>query len=149
MPTSAALLDTSRVWPERRAMLDESTLRRHLATLGWEAARHGNGTFRSLHETPEGPVVVYLRLQEHWLVASVVPFLATKGDNSFELSRWLLRMNRDMRQTKFAYDEDGDVVLTVELPTEALDFSEIEAALEGLVASAVKHRKTLRAAASG
>lgn len=130
-------------------MLDESVLRQHLTTLGWEASRHGSGTLRCLHDTREGPVEVYLRLQEHWLVASVVPFLATKGDNSFELSRWLLRVNRDMRQIKFAYDEDGDVVLTVELPTEALDFSEIEAALENLVAAAIEHRETLRAAASG
>lgn len=129
-------------------MLDEGALRKHLATLGWEANAHGAATFRCPHATPEGEVVVYLRLQEHWLVGSVVPFLSTKGDNSFELARWLLRMNRDMHQAKFAYDEDGDVILTVELPTESLDFSEIQAALEGLVAEAIKHRKTLRAAAA-
>ncbi|MBX3247559.1 MAG: CesT family type III secretion system chaperone [Myxococcales bacterium] len=129
-------------------MLDESALRKHLATLGWGAVDHGAATFRCSHATEEGEVVVYLRLQEHWLVGSVVPFLSTKGDNSFELARWLLRMNRDMHQVKFAYDEDGDVILTVELPTESLDYSEIRAALEGLVAQAVKHRRTLRAAAA-
>ena len=67
--------------------------------------------------TPEGELSVYVRLTDHWLIASIVPFLATRGNNSFELSRWLLRQNRDMNQVKFAYDEDGDVVLTVELPT--------------------------------
>ena len=82
------------------------------------------------------------------VIASIVPFLTTRGDNSFELARWLLRMNRDMYQCKFAYDEDGDVVLTVELPTESLDSSEVETALTSLVRHAAEHRATLRAAAA-
>jgi hypothetical protein len=130
-------------------MLDEATLGNHLATIGWHAVPHGPQTYRTVHQTPEGEVDVYLRLSANWLIASVVPFIATRGEISFELSRWLLRMNRDMLQTKFAYDEDGDVVLTVELPTESLDFSEVHAALEALVRDAVKHRSTLRAAAGG
>lgn len=128
-------------------MLDEATLASHLEALGWDAAPHGERTYRARHESPEGDIVVYVRLSENWLIASVVPFLATRGDNSFELSRWLLRQNRDMPQTKFAYDEDGDVVLTVELPTESLDLPEIRAAFEGLLGHAVEHRSTLRAAA--
>ncbi len=128
-------------------MLDEEGLREALDRLGWEVQEHGGATLRSVHESPEGPLSVYLRLDDNWLVASVVPFLATGGDNSFELARWLLRMNRDMFQTKFAYDEDGDVVLTVELPTESLDFSEIETALRNLLNDAVEHRRTLRRAA--
>ncbi len=128
-------------------MLDESMLASHLEALGWNAQPHGERTFRAQHDSAEGDVVVYVRLTDNWLIASVVPFLATRGDNSFELSRWLLRQNRDMPQTKFAYDEDGDVVLTVELPTESLDRAEVEAALGGLLKQAVAHRATLRAAA--
>lgn len=128
-------------------MLEEATLKKHLAALGWTAEPFGQGTLRTVHKTSEGEMVVYVRLHENWLVASIVPFLATRGDNSFELSRWLLRMNRDMELTKFAYDEDGDVVLTVELPTESLDYEEIERALSALLADAVGHRSTLRAAA--
>ena len=130
-------------------MLDHAGLRRALDRLGWEAHEHGEATLRSVRPSEEGPLSVYLRLDEHWLVASVVPFLATGGDNSFELARWLLRMNRDMFLTKFAYDEDGDVVLTVELPTESLDFGEIETALRNLLEDAVRHRRTLRQAAQG
>lgn len=130
-------------------MLDEATLARHLGAMGWQAQPHGERTLRCLHATDEGEVAVFVRVSENWLVASVVPFLATRGQNSFELSRWLLRMNRDMYQAKFAYDEDGDVVLTVELPTESLDFDEIRSTLEGLVRYAVTHRSTLRAASGG
>ena len=54
-----------------------------------------------------------------------------------------------MYQVKFAYDEDGDVVLTVELPTESLDYGELEKALTTLRTECIKHRKTLRAASGG
>lgn len=128
--------------------MDDAELSRILQGMGWKAKPHGEHTQRVVHATTEGELVVYVRLTDNWLIASVVPFLATRGDNSFELARWLLRMNRDMYQSKFAYDEDGDVVLTVELPTESLDPGEVEAALTSLVKHAVEHRATLRKAAS-
>lgn len=130
-------------------MLDEEALATYLEKLGWEAEPHGRGTSKTVHDTKEGDVAVFLRITDNWLIASVVPFLATGGENSFELSRWLLRMNRDMFQTKFAYDEDGDVVLTVELPTESLDFSEVESAFGRLIEETVRYRSTLRRAAQG
>lgn len=127
-------------------MLDHTTLMGHLDTLGWKAKPHDGGTLKSQHETAEGDVAIYVRLQKNWLIASVVPFLATRGKNSFELSRWLLRVNRDMYQAKFAFDEDGDVVLTLELPTESIDPSEIRGALTTLLEQTVAHRRTLRLA---
>ena len=128
--------------------MDDATLARTLSKIGWSANEHGENTYKVTHETDEGELIVYVRLTDNWLIASVVPFLTTRGDNSFELARWLLRMNRDMYQCKFAYDEDGDVVLTVELPTESLDFGEIESALQALLKHAVEHRATLREAAT-
>ncbi|MCA9573880.1 MAG: YbjN domain-containing protein [Polyangiales bacterium] len=127
-------------------MLDDATLAEYLDRLGWERSPHGEGTLRAVRDTPQGDVAVYLRLSSDWLIASVVPFLVTGGDNNFDLARWLLRMNRDMAMTKFAYDDDGDVVLTVEVPTESLDYEEVCAALTGLVEHTVMHRATLRAA---
>ena len=129
--------------------MEADSLRAQLEALEWTVTPHGRDTFRSVHETDEGAMTVYVRLHDNWLVGSVVPFLSTAGENTFELARWLLRMNRDMFMTKFAYDEDGDVVLTVELPTENLDASEVSAALRGLLGSAVEHRRTLRLAAEG
>jgi len=127
-------------------VLDRATLLGHLEALGWRAKPHDEGTYKSSHATAEGDVNIFVRLQKNWLIASVVPFLPTKGKNSFELARWLLRVNRDMYQAKFAYDDDGDVVLTLELPTESLDPSEIRGALTTLLEQTVAHRKTLRLA---
>lgn len=125
--------------------LDE--LGKHLDALGWPHRQYDARTYRCDHASPEGELRVFVRLTDDWLVASVVPFLATKGDNSFELVRWLLRQNRDLNQARFATDEDGDVVLAVELPTESLDPSEIKSTFENLLVYAVEHRATLRRAA--
>ena len=84
--------------------MDEATVSRTLSKLGWNPQPHGGGTFRSTHDTDEGELVAYVRLTDNWLIASIVPFLTTRGDNSFELARWLLRLNRDLYQCKFAYD---------------------------------------------
>lgn len=130
-------------------VLENQALEAHLREIGWEVQRHDARTLRSRHETAEGEVTIYVRLNDNWLIASVVPFLSTSGNNSFELARWLLRVNRDMYQHKFAYDEDGDVVLTVELPTESIDTGEIRGALKELLTHAVAHRRTLRLAAGG
>lgn len=130
-------------------MLERDALEGHLRGLGWVAKHQDRRTLRSEHETAEGKVTIFVRLQDNWLIASVVPFLATKGNNTFELARWLLRVNRDMYQAKFCYDEDGDVVLTIELPTESIDPSEIRGALTTLLEQAVAHRRTLRLASGG
>lgn len=130
-------------------MLDDATLARWLEQMQLAAVPHGAGTLRYVQPTAAGDIEVYLRRDENWLIASVVPFLATRGSNPFELSRWLLRMNHDMKQVKFAYDEDGDVALSVELPTENVDYSEFETALSALMRHAVQHKLALREAARG
>ncbi len=120
-----------------------------LEGLGWQRREHDANTWCSDHASPEGELHVFVRLGEHWLVASVVPFLRTHGDNSFELVRWLLRQNRDLYQAHFGTDEDGDVVLSVELPTESLDPSELDGALRNLLRYAIEQRATLRRASAG
>jgi hypothetical protein len=128
-------------------MLTEDGLREHLNALGWEVGPVGENTLRTDRVTPQGTFPVYIRLRDGWLIASIVPFLQSQGAPAFELSRWLLRVNRDLHLVKFAYDEDGDVVLTVELPAESLSRVEVETALTELVATAESQLATLRAAA--
>jgi hypothetical protein len=130
-------------------MLTEDGLREHLDALGWEVGPVGENTLRTDRVTPQGTFPVYIRLQDGWLVASIVPFLQSQGTPAFELSRWLLRVNRDLHLAKFAYDEDGDVVLTVELPAASISRRELHAGLTELIATAEAQLATLRAAAGG
>ena len=60
-------------------------------------------------------------------------------DCALQLYRHLLRLNREMNMAKFAIDDDADVVLTVELPTENLDESEFKDALDALSYYADRH----------
>ncbi|MEZ4254770.1 MAG: YbjN domain-containing protein [Polyangiales bacterium] len=129
-----------------KSALQDAQLSAYLERLEWERERVGDAHFRTTHKTSEGDFVIDLQVRRAWLVARVDPFLDTGGDNSFELSRWLLRQNWDMPQAKFGYDTEGRVVLTVELPTEYLDYVEVETALRTLLSATVKHRRTLREA---
>lgn len=129
-------------------MTDEATVRGYLDSLGFTLAPHGVRTYHHHRSTDEGPLEIYLRFSDAWMIASIVPFLATRGEGGFELHRWLLRANRDIPLGKFALDEDGDVVLTAELPMESLDRSEVEHAMNALVDAAVTHRRLLRRASS-
>ena len=124
----------------------DAELLRSLRALGWEPAPHGDRTYHMIEEDGGEKLDIYVRLHENWVIASVVPFLSTRGRNSFELCRWLLRQTRDMHQAKFAIDDDGDISLSVEVPTESLDPSELRAALHDLVTEAIRHRQTLRGA---
>ena len=56
-------------------MMDESELARTLDKIGWDAKPYGDQTYKVMHETAEGPLTVYVRLTDNWLIASVVPFL--------------------------------------------------------------------------
>ena len=44
----------------------------------------------------------------------------------------LLKLNYEINMAKFTIDGDGDVILTVELPSENLDYSEFSDALGAL-----------------
>ena len=129
--------------------MEEARLREWLDQLDWSFESVDERLLRTTRSTPEGEFPVEVRWTEHWLTATVAPFLPTDGEPSFELSRWLLRMNRDMRQVRFAYDEGGDVLLTVDLPLQSLDFGELRSALGALVGHAVEHRRSLRLASGG
>lgn len=127
-------------------MTDEATILGYLESLGFPVEPNGVRTYLHRRTTDEGGLDIYLRFSDAWMIASIVPFLATRGEGGFELHRWLLRENRDIPLGKFALDEDGDVVLTVELPTESLDPSEVERAMTALVEAAVSRRRILREA---
>ncbi len=55
------------------------------------------------------------------------------------LFAYLLRANHAINMAKFSVDTDGDVVLTVELPTENLDYSEFADGINALSFYADQH----------
>ena len=122
-------------------MLDAATLRDWLARMGWSVVSDDGATLRVC--PPAGaPLPMFVRLTEAWLLVAIVPALPD-GPRPDDLYRRLLAVNRDMRLAKFALDEDDDVTLAAELPTEALDYAELEDALARMVRYARHYRAYL------
>lgn len=126
-------------------MLTLQAIEEKLRARGWDPEpAEAEGTLHATHPTAEGSFPFYFRLSEDWLILSIVPFMRVDGRPSLELSRWLLRVNRDRHMAKFAYDEDGDIVLTAELPTASLSDEEIGLALDELLTTAREQKRMLR-----
>ena len=119
-------------------MVDVGTVRSWLDRMGWSVRSVAGVTL--VAESPlAADVPIFVRCAAHWLMLAVVPALPA-GPRPADLPRRLLAVNRDMRLAKFGFDEDGDVILAAELPTESLDFAEVEDALARLVRYARHYR---------
>ena len=99
------------------------------------------GTWRSSFHAESKSFRFFVRLTESWIFFTIVPFISAPKNPAaaHRLHARLLKLNRDINMAKFALDEDGDVVLTVELPTENLDASEFRDAMDALSFYADRH----------
>jgi hypothetical protein len=122
-------------------MVDAATVEELLEADNRPFERIDPGTWRSSFHAESKSFRFFVRLTESWIFFTIVPFVLAPRDPVAEhrLHRHLLRLNREINMAKFAVDDDGDVVLTVELPTENLDASEFRDALDALVFYADKH----------
>src|SRR5260370_35866288 len=125
-------------------MLAPETVEEFLRKDGWPLERVPDGTvptWRSGFRGEVAPFRFYVRLTDNWVFFIIAPFVlpAKKESSAAALYRRLLRLNQDMTLAKFALDNDEDVVLTVEFPTESIDYSEFKAALDLLSYYADRH----------
>ena len=109
---------------EDLALIDLMTVQQWIETFGWSVEEVDPKTLRIVcPHLPDLPF--FARCSENWLMLAIVPVLDRDGPRPADISRRLLAVNRDLRLAKFAYDDDDDIALTAELPTEALDLSEL------------------------
>ncbi|HEY7956093.1 MAG: YbjN domain-containing protein [Polyangia bacterium] len=108
---------------------------------GWPFERVDDHTWRSGFRGDVNSFRFFVRLTDNWIFFTIVPFVVAPKHESqaLQLYRHLLRLNREINMAKFAIDDDADVVLTVELPTENLDESEFKDALDALSYYADRH----------
>ena len=125
-------------------MTDLPTLERWITQLGYRPAAIAASTLR-LHPPPDLEPLppFYLEWSPNWVVLSLQPVIAPGEYRAEDLARRLLAANHEMRLAKFALDERRAVVLTAELPTESLDFSEVEHAVRRLADYAKQYRAEL------
>lgn len=127
--------------------MTETELEDVLHKEGWPIERLDETTWRSSFEGASGPQRFFVRLTDHFLLLTVAPYLgpARSAARRLKLYQRLLEINREMNLAKLAIDPDGDTVLTIELPTEHLDETLLEAALATLSHYGDRYKKELLA----
>jgi hypothetical protein len=100
----------------------------------WSYDRSGEDVWLTGFRGDVSSFRIFVKVTEHWAYFTIAPFVVAPKDESCSsrLNRHLLRLNRDINMAKFCLDSDGDIVLTVEMPTENLDYSEFSDALGAL-----------------
>ncbi|MBN1934826.1 MAG: YbjN domain-containing protein [Anaerolineae bacterium] len=101
---------------------------------GWSYERVNETDFRTGFRGDVSLFRITVRIAGEWVYFSISPFVIAPQDPECErkLHRHLLKLNHEINMAKFTVDEDGDVILTVELPGESLDYSEFSDALGAL-----------------
>lgn len=128
--------------------LDASTIRSILEEGGWPCDRISDDTWRSHFRGRSASFPFFVRLDPAGYVCfAIVPFVKSPEEKaaSAKLYDRLLELNQSLLMAKFSIDDDLDVVLSVEYPSEHLDRSEFDDALDVLSYYADRHYDELRA----
>lgn len=133
--------------------LEASDIPKTIRSLGWEPRAIDDRTWRVTLDTSVGIVRIVVRYAGAWLYLSIIPFFEPKSIEQWGGGKYpigflgrLLAVNRNLNMVKFALDDDGDVVLKSELPTENLQASELSAALVQLQKTTDQYRQPVREA---
>ena len=110
------------------------TIDSYFEQYGWSYERSGEDVWLTGFRGDVSSYRIFIKVTEHWAYFTISPLVvAPKEEECVQRLNWhLLRLNRDINMAKFCLDSDGDIVLTVELPTEGLDYSEFSDALGAL-----------------
>jgi hypothetical protein len=110
------------------------TIEGYFKQYGWSYERVNDTDFRTGFRGDVSSFRIIVRLAGDWTYFSIAPFVIAPADQECErkLFRHLLRLNQEINMAKFTVDSDGDVILTVELPSENLDYSEFSDAMGAL-----------------
>lgn len=114
-------------------MTDLATLESWLAKLDLDVERDAENVFRVKARGDRAHAPFYVQWAENWVLLSILPLLTKNDFWPQDLTHRLLVANREMRVAKYALDAEGALVLCAELPTESLDFSELEQAVRRLL----------------
>jgi hypothetical protein len=114
--------------------LTAEALKAYFEQYGWTYQQLEETFFRTVFRGDVSSFTIHIRISGDWVYFSIAPFVVSPQDVECErkLYKRLLTLNHEMNMAKFTVDSDGDVILTVELPIENLDYSEFSDALGAL-----------------
>jgi len=111
------------------------TIKAYFEQYGWNFERLDENCFLTgVHSDVTGVFSIYVTLTPNWVYFAITPFVEAPSDVECErkLYKHLLRLCHRINLAKFSVDAHGDVIVTVELPRENLDFGEFSDALGAL-----------------
>jgi len=133
------------------AVLGVEDVKAILEERAWSPRQLDEHTLRCTLESEAGEIRLVVRHAGPWIYLAVLPFL-----EAVELKPWgagkfpprflgrILAVNYNLTLVKFALDDDGDLTLRAELPTESIQRGEIEIALDLLVGVTQQYRIPVR-----
>jgi hypothetical protein len=133
------------------AAIGAEEIPRILRERGWTPRTIDDRTWRVTLQTSAGEARMVVRHAGHWLYMAVLPFLSPgsvdpwgKGKFPQRFLGRILAVNHNLTLVKFALDDEGDLVLRAELPTESLQRREVETALNHMALTTEQYRVPIR-----
>jgi hypothetical protein len=114
-------------------VIDLATLKSWIEQPGFEVQIIDAATMRVRLKDEELVPSFIVQATENWVLLSILPVFPPGAVNIGNLGRRLLEANREIRLAKFGLDAAGAVVLSAELPTEALDPAEVAETVRRMV----------------
>ena len=101
---------------------------------GWQFERSAEGVYRTGFVGDTGHYEIWVRVTDQWVYFVINPYVNRSEDHEHgeEVLSLLLQANHEVNLAKFALDEEGDVLLAVELPSESFGYSHFADALTAL-----------------
>ena len=114
--------------------MDPNQISEYFSTYGWHYERTGPGLYRTGFEGDTGPYTIWIRVGEHWIYFTINPYLEKpeEGTHSPAVHKLLLESNHELNMAKFATDDEGDILVTVEFPREGFLYTHFADALTAL-----------------
>ncbi len=113
----------------------------YFESYGWKYERREPTIFRTGFVGETGHYDIWLKVTETWVYFAINPYVPKpdRGHGAGTLHT-VLKANHELNLAKFAVDDDGDVLLSVEMPSEGFCYTHFSDALTALAHYADDYR---------
>jgi hypothetical protein len=114
---------------------------------GWRYERRDTSVFRTGFMGETGHYDIWLKVTEAWVYFAINPYVPRPGrGHGASTLHTMLRANHELNLAKFAVDDDGDMLLSVEMPSEGFCYTHFADALTALAHYADDYRRRIEEA---
>lgn len=114
--------------------ISQEKVEEYFQRYGWSYSRDSDNTWITGVRTRVSSFRIFVRITEHWIFFVVNPLVVAPPRKKDRLRFYYhaLRYNFDMNFAKLSLDADGDLSMSIEIPTENFVYSHFADALDGL-----------------